>query len=873
MKFRSLPILLFGLLSITLIDCTQSDSNSFITSPGEVEKYLHVPSPDWQDQILYFIVTDRFMDGDTTNNDQGVGEYKKGDGGFWNGGDIQGIMDRMDYIKELGATGIWITPPVANQWRNPQKTGTGNHGYWATNFMEVDKHLGTLEDYQQLSATLHKNGMYLIQDIVCNHLGDFYTYTGPYNPADVGENFTLHEGHAPTQYPFTHNNALDSQDRKMAIYHFAPNFDDHSDTVKKRIYQFADLDDLNTSNPLVRSTLRRSYNYWIEQVGVDGFRFDTPHFVEHAFWNDFIHSKDSKVPGVQNFAQSMGKEAFFTFGEVLIPTHVMQDEEVQESARYLGTSRQPEMTSILNFPLFFGIQRVFQEMRPTSLMTYRLESLKRHFPRPELLVNFIDNHDGARFLSRADKAAFRQALLFIMTLPGVPVIYYGTEQELLGTRQTMFKGGAGSPHTSHFDTGSEAFGFVQDLIRLRKAHRVFRRGNWEILRDAPGGPGIFAYKLSHGEEMAIVLLNTSEREMLGSKMPTGLAAGTLLKTQFSLDDSWDSLLVDEEASISLILPPKSGRVYISTQVQNSWVSMEESLALSPLPKEPLSANRVEITGESEGLDSIWVGVDGDKDLAQKAQVQADGSWKVVLPLTHLVNGPHVMTAFSFEEGEANKLIVDTASFVLELPVTRGRLFHDPHGDDHGLNGHIQYPTSPSFTHQQDIHSVRVDQVGTNLNIELKMGAITQEWLPPNEFDHALINIYIDLPGEGGQSLLPFQHASFPGGGKWDVYASVAGFGNAIYSYEGSSTNNPGTATGPSPSVRADLENRTLYLSISAEALGYPQTLSGTKIYINTWGGGPTNLRGLNPEASKWQYGGGRDQDAKIMDDIAPIVLE
>ena len=117
-------------------------------------KFLQVPSPEWEDQILYFIVTDRFMDGDSTNNDQGTGEYKKGDGAYWNGGDLTGILQKMDYLKELGVTGIWITPPVANQWRNPQHTGTGNHGYWASRLDQVDKHLGDLEDYKTLSASI-----------------------------------------------------------------------------------------------------------------------------------------------------------------------------------------------------------------------------------------------------------------------------------------------------------------------------------------------------------------------------------------------------------------------------------------------------------------------------------------------------------------------------------------------------------------------------------------------------------------------------------------------------------------------------------------------------------------------------------------------
>ena len=815
------------------------------------------------------------MDGDSTNNDQGVGEYKKGHGGYWNGGDLKGIIEKLDYIKELGATGIWITPPVANQWRNPQKTGTGNHGYWASNFMEIDKHLGNIEDYQRLSASLHKNKMYLIQDVVCNHLGDFYTYTGPYNPEDVTENFSLHEGHAPTQYPFTHNNALDSQDRALGIYHFTPNFNDHSDTVKKRLYQFADLDDLNTSNPLVRKTLRKSFNYWIEQVGVDGFRFDTPHFVEHDFWHDFIHSGDIENPGVEKFARSMGKDKFFTFGEVAIPARPLQQKEVLQSSRYLGTPDKPEMTSILNFPLFFAIQRVFQEKRPTALMTYRLNSLKTYFPNPELLVNFIDNHDGARFLSRADRASFRQALLFMMTLPGVPVIYYGTEQELLGMRQTMFKGGAGSQDKDHFDPYSESFQFMQELIELRKNNPVFRRGQWEVLQDAPGGPGVFAYKMEYGKEQAFILFNTAEREMLASKIPLGLPAGTELKIHYTLQGGAKSLFVDRSGNISLMLPPQSARVYLPKSNANGQPKGESlaQLRINPLAETVITQEHMMLEGTSLHIDTVWVSIDGNTAKVFPAVVKPDGSWQAELSTKHCLNGTHRVTVFGNETDNPERLLADAANFELKLPVKPGKLYIDPIGDDHGREGNIAYPTAPSFSHQQDIEAARIDQIGTNLSIKVTMREISQVWLPPNEFDHALINIFINLPDKKGQRLLPFQNTSFPEGGDWDYRFSVAGFGSAIYSHEGSGATQAGTISGPTPLVRANLEQRTLTFTLSAEALGYPERLSGTQIYINTWDGGPGNLRPISSIPHKWQYSGGTNEEVKIMDEMELIVLE
>src|SRR3546814_654316 len=134
---------------------------------------LHVPSPDWRDQVIYFVMIDRFDDADPGNNDQGVGEYDPAKPSHYSGGDIDGITRRLDYINGLGATALWITPPVANQWWNPGGSYSGYHGYWASDFGAVDAHYGTLADYQALSRALHGRGMYLVQDVVVNHVADY----------------------------------------------------------------------------------------------------------------------------------------------------------------------------------------------------------------------------------------------------------------------------------------------------------------------------------------------------------------------------------------------------------------------------------------------------------------------------------------------------------------------------------------------------------------------------------------------------------------------------------------------------------------------------------------------------------------------------
>ncbi len=167
---------------------------------------LHVPSPNWEEQIIYFLMTDRFNDGDPGNNDLGTDEYDPDDGRKYSGGDFQGIIDQLDYIQGLGATAIWITPPVANMWWDPLVPFGGYHGYWAENFKLTDAHLGTLQDYQALSEALHDRGMYLIQDVVPNHMGNFFTYADEngvnrYQAGDPTANVRFNEEAIPDSVP------------------------------------------------------------------------------------------------------------------------------------------------------------------------------------------------------------------------------------------------------------------------------------------------------------------------------------------------------------------------------------------------------------------------------------------------------------------------------------------------------------------------------------------------------------------------------------------------------------------------------------------------------------------------------------------------
>jgi glycosidase len=278
-----------------------------------------VASPDWRDQVIYFVMTDRFADGDPRNNDQGAGEYGAGQRNRFNGGDFRGLLQHLDYIQGLGATSLWVTPPVSNQWLTPDGSYAGYHGYWAEHFTKVDPHLGTLDDYRELSRALHARGMYLVQDIVVNHTGNFFSYRDRWRADDPAHGWEAHDASPPvprpSQPPFDRNDPRDPAQRGLGIYHWTPDVSDYGDRRQELDFQMSGLDDLDTENPLVRRALRHSYGFWIREAGVDAFRVDTAFYVPPAFFRDFLHARDPAAPGIDAVARATGRKRFHVFGE------------------------------------------------------------------------------------------------------------------------------------------------------------------------------------------------------------------------------------------------------------------------------------------------------------------------------------------------------------------------------------------------------------------------------------------------------------------------------------------------------------------------------------------------------------------------------
>ena len=838
---------------------------------------LHVPAPDWRDQIIYFAVTDRFNDGDPSNNDQGAAEFDPTDPAKYSGGDLLGVEQRLDYIRGLGVTALWLTPPVTNLWSDSSSHGSGYHGYWASDFKSVDPHLGGLADYQRLSHKLHSAGMYLVQDIVVNHTGDYFSYDGGWDSKRPERFFHLHPGPkgetAPTQWPFSLNDARNPAHRKAAIYHWTPDISDYSDSNQEQNFQMSGLDDLNTDNPVVRDALRDSYGHWIRSVGVDAFRVDTAFYVAPSFFADFMHSRSANHPGMVEVARQAGQKDFFAFGEGFGIDRPFEGSKARKIESYVrGANGEKRLSAMLNFPLYGSSGDVLARGRPPAELAYRIQSMTQLHRQLHWMPTFVDNNDVDRFLAGGTMAGLQQSLLLLMTLPGIPVIYYGTEQGFTERRASMFASGNQSGGKDHFDVTTPMYRFIQRVTALRREHKLFSRGLPTVLSANATGPGALAYRMRYGRDIAIVAFNSSDSETLLDKVATGLPPGSVLHGAFGLDALPADLVVGQAGRVTTVLPAHAGMVWLATGKRGANERAQSKLTLQ-LGRYPDRQGNLKASGTAQRVAEFRLVVDGELTAAQTVRPAANGRWQAEVDTGRMIESKlrHTVVAWS----PAGSAISNTASFRVTRPWKLLAEHVDPRGDDHGPAGRYTYPTDPGWgaNRQLDILGVRAWGSGGALKVEAQMNRITTPWNPPNGFDHVAFSLFIHLPNrEGGATALPWQNALMPQGLRWHYRLLANGWSNALFSADGAGASADGTVVTPAADIHVDRNRNSVSFIISAAALGGLKSLSGAKLYLSTWDYDGV-YRSLTPNALPSGFGGGDGAvDPLIMDDIPVLEL-
>ena len=831
--------------------------------PAGKSEGLHVPSPAWGKQIIYSVQLDRFNDGDPSRNELGQGEYNPQRQDSYSGGDIAGLIDKLDYLKSLGVTTILLSPIIANKWRDPGLGEfvpyTGYHGYWPVGFRDLDAHLGSMEDLRRLSAEVHRRGMFLIMDAVINHTAHYYHYTGPYDPADVTKNFGMPGGQLPPKPldpPFDQNDVRDPNDKAADIYNWTPPITDFNDPEQMERYQLELVNDLNTRNPDVREALKSAYGCWLTQVGFDGVRFDAAKHVEREFWADFLDGPN----GLKAVAREVGRDDLLTYGEVWQISPPFDDNAEDLIASFMTGDERSGVGTAMGYPLFSSINKVINVGKRTDILTYRLDAQMRAYPDPFRVINFLDNHDTVRFSSQGDTDGYHQALAILMTVPGIPFLYQGSEQGLSETRQAMFAGGYHS-EKSQFDTQSDLFKTTAALAQLRTANAdLFASGSFNVLATNSVGPGIFAFERKAGDQTAVVLINTSEKPTLANNLPTGLAPGSRLRVAHAKHFAAREMTVGQTQSLTFVLPGKAIAILISDDADPDLdlpkpltIQIDNARGGATLTSDQLITGTV-----SEPSAPLKLIIDGDYGAAIPFTADENGAFRVVLPVKDIGGARHFFEVASADGNAASTAVAYAADREAERVVS----IKDPLGDTNGLDGNLLKPLHPSIGEQMDIAGVAAQTAGEQLLVRLRMAEVTDEWSYPNGFENVAFHISIDdREVNSGKKLLPFINALAPGGFDWDVTNVLHGFVNTSF------RNLSGEAEELADSApRIEVGNDTITLRYDCSELGIDCS-HPLSIHISTWDRDlDGELRPLSKEAGLWEFGGGMPGMPYIVDE-------
>jgi glycosidase len=558
-----------GLALAAAIGCTLV-SNVRAQAPLSQDFRARLP----EDEIIYLIMPDRFENADPGNDLGGLKGDRLKTGydptakGFYHGGDLKGLIKRLDYIQGLGATAIWLTPVFTNKAVQGPKgdESSGYHGYWITDFTKVDPHLGTNADFKALVDAAHARGMKFYMDIVANHTADViqpaecavqgkctyrsradYPYQRqggidgkPINDGFLGDQVRTAENWAKLTNPnWAYTVRVPEAEKRIKkpdwlndpiYYHNRGDstFRGESSTMG----DFVGLDDLATEHPRVVQGMIDVYGQWIADYGVDGFRIDTAQHVNPEFWQIF-------VPAMLARAKARGIPNFHIFGEVFT--------DQMDPAHTAVNTVVDKLPSVMDYPFARAVVDTAGGTNPPSELAklFRADPLYAGGAEGALrLPTFIGNYDAGRFTMFARKnlpnasadELLERAILghaMLLTLRGVPTIYYGDEQGFVsdsgdqGAREDMFPskvavyndndlvGTDATTATRNFDTSHPIYRAISVLARVRTSTPALTRGLQKI-RFAADEPGLFAvsrFDPTTGKEV-LLLFNTSTKAIM-----------------------------------------------------------------------------------------------------------------------------------------------------------------------------------------------------------------------------------------------------------------------------------------------------------------------------------------------------------------------
>ncbi|KAJ3120365.1 hypothetical protein HK098_004660 [Nowakowskiella sp. JEL0407] len=410
--------------------------NLFTAEQGFVQVHDH--SPPWQERNVYFIMVDRFAktetDPSTSPSEQEIDYFG------WCGGTIKGIQLKLDYISNMGFNAIWITPIFQQQPDDKEgKWKAKYHGYHTGNIYEIDKHFGTKQDLLDLKEEMRKRDMLLMLDIVPNHMGC---------------NINLHDPNWASQfYPFNH----------PSHYHLPPHYTDPSNpnwlhtTANHKLLEscwFFGLADLNSENAYVEETQKQWLLDLVSTYSIDAFRIDTARFMPKQYLNRLVASTNTFFMGEYAYGLEEGMRDYGI-------------DYIADKMNYVGGA--------LNFPGFLVMREVFVYRRKSveALIEYYKLHLKKF--KTNGLGNFVDNHDIPRFLADQDDISLlMNSLLWTYSIPGFPIVYYGTEQHFSTVDSEKHDPYNRQPlWLSAYNTNTQLYNFIKRINNIRTTQKFW----------------------------------------------------------------------------------------------------------------------------------------------------------------------------------------------------------------------------------------------------------------------------------------------------------------------------------------------------------------------------------------------------------------
>lgn len=503
-----------------------------------------------EDDVIYLIMPDRFANGETSNDDppQSRGLWDRRKRRFYHGGDLQGVIDRLAYLEDLGITAIWLNPVYDNANQvHPGRLLDGEpvtdyHGYGAVDFYAVDEHLGDVAKLRDLVEAAHRHGIKVIQDQVANHIGPSHVWAG--------------DPPTPTWFNGTADRHLVARGRQMRLV-----IDPHATAGLRQATLegwFANrLPDLNQRDAEVAQYLIQNSLWWIGTTGLDGIRQDTLPYVPRQFWREWMVALKREYPTLKVVGEVLDRSpsvvSFFQTGRT----------------RFDGVDSG--IDTVFDYPLFFALRRAFaQGQSLRDVVDFMSED--DLYPASGTLVTLIGSHDVPRFMNEpgASVAGLKLAATFLFTARGTPQWYYGDEIAMPGggdpdNRRDFPGGWPGEPRNAFEPSGrtadeQAAFAHVRALMRLRREIEPLRRGRMlHLVTDESAY--VFA-RVTERSSVVVALNNAGEPATIACDVgPTGLPDGALMRDRLGI--AGDVRVRDRR--IEIHLPARSQAVYTAAE--------------------------------------------------------------------------------------------------------------------------------------------------------------------------------------------------------------------------------------------------------------------------------------------------------------------